>query len=211
MRRAIPASERLLQAATEAFASHGFEGASTHAIAEAVGAPQGLIRHHFGSKQGLWSAVVDRGVVAVLADLEAQGEALTVAGWMTIVERHVELAAVILQALLEGGERAAQAGQKVEPVATRLVALQRRAQPHAGQEVLLPWLAASLALPLLRRHPRPSRRAEPQPRRAEPQPGSDRARALDLLFAWLTTSAAAPAAGPFAVHTARSHLRGGSY
>lgn len=207
MRRAIPASERLLQAATEAFASHGFEGASTHAIAEAVGAPQGLIRHHFGSKQGLWAAVVDRGLTAVLADLEAQGEPLTVAGWMAIVERHTALAAVVLQALLEGGERAAQAGQKVEPVAARLVALQRRAQPLAGEEVLLPWLAASLALPLMRRHrPRPSRRPEPQP-----QPGSDRGRALDLLFAWLTTAAAAPSAGPFAVRTARSHLRGGSY
>jgi len=205
MRRAIPASERLLQAATDAFASHGFEGASTHAIAEAVGAPQGLIRHHFGSKQGLWSAVVDRGVATVLADLDTQGETLTVAGWMAIVDRHIELAAVVLQALLEGGERAAQAGQKVEPIAARLVALQRRAQPHAGEEVLLPWLAASLALPLMRRHQhRPSRRAEPQP-------GSDRGRALDLLFAWLTTPAAAPAAGPFAVRTARSHLRGGNY
>jgi AcrR family transcriptional regulator len=204
MRRAIPASERLLQAATEAFASHGFEGASTHAIAQAVGAPQGLIRHHFGSKHGLWSAVLDRGVKAALVDLESQGEALTVAGWMAIVERHIEVAAVLLQALLEGGERAAQAGQMVEPVATRLLALQRQAQPHASPEMLLPWLAASLALPLMRRHPRPSRRAEPQP-------GSDRARALDLLFAWLTTSAAAPAAGPFALHTARSHLRGGNH
>jgi AcrR family transcriptional regulator len=203
MRRPIPASERLVRAATEAFASHGFEGASTHAIADAVGAPQGLIRHHFGSKHGLWSAVLDRGVAEVLADLEAQGEPLTVAGWMAIVERHVELAAVLLQALLEGGERAALAGQKVEPVAARLAALQRRAQPHAREEVLLPWLAASLALPLIRRLP--------APRGGEPQPGSDRNRALDLLFAWLTTAAAVPAAGPFAVHTARSHLRGSTH
>lgn len=201
MPRALSASERLVRAATEAFASRGFEGASTHGIAEAVGAPQGLIRHHFGSKHGLWSAVLDRGVAAVLADLETQGEPLTVAGWMAIVERHIELAAVLLQALLEGGERSVLAGQKVEPLAARLLVLLRRAQPYSGEEALLPWLAASLALPLMGRHTQ-------VPRRGEPRGSASRVRALDLLFAWLTTAAAAPAAGPFAVNTARSHLRG---
>lgn len=199
MRRPIAASERLLQAAAEAFASRGFEGASTHAIAAAVGAPQGLIRHHFGNKDGLWSAVIDRGVAAVLADLDAHGDGLTVSGWMAIVERHVALAGVLVQALLEGGRRAGLAAQKVAPIAARLLAFLRRAQPHAGEELLLPWLAASLALPLLRRP------------RGMAAPAVDRARALDLLFAWLTTARAPQAAGPFALHTARSHLRGASH
>jgi TetR/AcrR family transcriptional regulator len=107
MRRPGSGSERLLESALSAFAAHGFEGASTHAIAEAAGAPQGLVRHHFGTKEGLWSAVVDRGLADAIADLDALGEGLTVAGWVAIVERHTALAAVLLHALLEGGARAA--------------------------------------------------------------------------------------------------------
>jgi len=204
MRRPVAASDRLLQAAASAFASHGFEGASTHAVARAASAPQGLVRHHFGSKEGLWSAVIDRGVAVVLADLEAQGEGLAVAAWMAIVERHVELAAVLLQALLEGGTRAELAAQKVEPIAARLLAFLRRAQPHAGEELLVPWIAASLAIPLLRRRASGTRRGAAAS-------AADRARALDLLLAWLTTARAPQAAGPFALHAARSHLRGASH
>lgn len=202
MRRRAPMPERLIEAATAAFAARGFEGASTHEIAKAAGAPQGLVRHHFGSKDGLWSAVVERGLEGALADLEALPGGLTVAAWMAVVDRHTELAAVLVQALLEGGRRAEAAAGHVQPVLERLLAFQRRAQPDANLEQLAPWLAASLAGPLLRRARAPH----------DPSEGAAaRGRELDLLFAWLASARPPQPAGPFAVQTARSQLRGRSY
>lgn len=199
MRRAASGSDRLLETALSAFATHGFEGAGTRGIAEAAGAPQGLIRHHFGSKEGLWRAVVERGLAEVMADLDALGEGLTVAGWLAIVERHGSLAAVLLHAGLEGGARANDVVTALEPVLGRLLAFQRRAVPSAGIEQLVPWLAASLAPVLLRRAAR---------RRPVPSALPIRAREVDRLFAWLTSTRAPQAVGPFAVHAARAQLRG---
>jgi TetR/AcrR family transcriptional regulator len=48
--------ERLVDAAIECFARHGFEGTSVRAIAEQAGVTFQLIRHHFGSKEDLWAA-----------------------------------------------------------------------------------------------------------------------------------------------------------
>lgn len=52
--------ELLLQAAAAAFAEHGFSGASTDAIAAAAGRTSGALYSHFGSKQGLLAALLDR-------------------------------------------------------------------------------------------------------------------------------------------------------
>jgi len=50
---------RLLEAALKRFAEKGFQGASLREIAEDAEITHGLIRHHFGSKDDLWRAVVD--------------------------------------------------------------------------------------------------------------------------------------------------------
>jgi TetR/AcrR family transcriptional regulator len=55
----IVASE-LLDAALHEFAAHGFEGATTRAIAERAGAHQPQINYHFESKEQLWHAAIDR-------------------------------------------------------------------------------------------------------------------------------------------------------
>jgi AcrR family transcriptional regulator len=44
---------------TPEFAAHGFEGASTRAIATAAGTHQPQINYHFDSKDELWKAAVD--------------------------------------------------------------------------------------------------------------------------------------------------------
>jgi AcrR family transcriptional regulator len=54
----LVASE-LLEAALVEFASRGFEGASTRAIAERAGWHQPQINYHFSSKEQLWRAAVD--------------------------------------------------------------------------------------------------------------------------------------------------------
>ncbi|MEM9731360.1 MAG: TetR/AcrR family transcriptional regulator, partial [Myxococcota bacterium] len=53
------AREALLEAAAQEFAENGFRGASVSRIAKRTGVTQPLINHHFGSKDGLWRAVLD--------------------------------------------------------------------------------------------------------------------------------------------------------
>lgn len=51
--------EAILRAARAEFAAHGFAGATTVAIAKRAGVTQPLIHHHFGSKQKLWTAILN--------------------------------------------------------------------------------------------------------------------------------------------------------
>jgi AcrR family transcriptional regulator len=51
--------QRIMQSAQTLFAARGFEGVSLRDIAEHSGITHGLIRHHFGSKEDIWRAVVD--------------------------------------------------------------------------------------------------------------------------------------------------------
>jgi AcrR family transcriptional regulator len=52
--------ERILAAALRAFSENGFDGATTRDIATAAGVNLGLIQYHFGGKDKLWRAAVDR-------------------------------------------------------------------------------------------------------------------------------------------------------
>ena len=57
--RAAVTREALLDAALHEFAAHGFDGASTRAIATRAGTHQPQINYHFESKEALWQAAVD--------------------------------------------------------------------------------------------------------------------------------------------------------
>jgi TetR/AcrR family transcriptional regulator len=50
----------LLRAGQTAFARYGFQGASLRKIAAVAGVDPGLASHHFGSKEALWQAVIER-------------------------------------------------------------------------------------------------------------------------------------------------------
>ena len=54
------ARERLLDAAEAEFSRAGFGGATTKAIAAAAGVAQGLLHYHFGTKERLFEAVIER-------------------------------------------------------------------------------------------------------------------------------------------------------
>lgn len=58
-RKSQETRDRIVQAALEVFATHGFEGGSTRQIAALAGENQGLITYHFSTKENLWKAAVD--------------------------------------------------------------------------------------------------------------------------------------------------------
>jgi AcrR family transcriptional regulator len=70
----------LLAAAAEEFARHGPKGARIQAIVERAGVNERMIYHHFGSKDGLYAAV-----------LEAQARGLAEA-WRQVIDTAAELA-----------------------------------------------------------------------------------------------------------------------
>ena len=62
-RSGIRQRERILSAATEVFARHGYAGSSLRQIASEVGVTPAAILVHFGSKEGLLMAVLDHWTV----------------------------------------------------------------------------------------------------------------------------------------------------
>ena len=63
--------QRILGAARETFARHGYDGASVRAIAETAGVAQGLMYNYFGSKDDLLRAVFREGARDVAEALAA--------------------------------------------------------------------------------------------------------------------------------------------
>jgi len=58
--RAVETRERLVDAALEVFARHGFEGATTRDIASRAGVALAALPYHFTTKEALWKAAADR-------------------------------------------------------------------------------------------------------------------------------------------------------
>lgn len=71
-RSATPSTqERLLVAGAELFADRGLQGASVRAICKRAGTSMNMIHHYFGSKQGLFDAIV-RDFSAAVFDVPMQ-------------------------------------------------------------------------------------------------------------------------------------------
>jgi AcrR family transcriptional regulator len=58
--RSLDTRERLVEAALQVFASHGFEGATTREIARRAGVALAALPYHFTTKEALWRAAADR-------------------------------------------------------------------------------------------------------------------------------------------------------
>lgn len=56
--RSLDTKQRIFEAAAREFATKGFEGASTRAIAASAGVNHPIVTYHYQSKIGLWQAVL---------------------------------------------------------------------------------------------------------------------------------------------------------
>jgi AcrR family transcriptional regulator len=108
---------RIVDAALALFAERGYEGVSVRDIAEGAGAAHGLIRHHFGSKEGVWRAVVDAAgaeyegaLRSLMAGAVSEEEAVVAAaevvrGVVLVSARHPGIASLLAHEGTGGGER----------------------------------------------------------------------------------------------------------
>jgi AcrR family transcriptional regulator len=158
----IAARERILDVALSLFASHGFEGASTREVALAAGVQQGLVGYHFGSKEGLWRAVVDAGFARLGAAAQAREPITALEPRLRLrlrLERALELAVdepLLLRlaghAMLCGGSRFAwlveQHLRPLQDALRRVLAGVPGGGPAPGvlERQLVGWLAAQVAL-----------------------------------------------------------------
>ncbi len=76
---ATDARERIVAAAVDEFAEHGYDGATIRAIADRAGVDSALVHHYFGSKADLFGETIDTPIrpdIAVAAILEGPHEDL---------------------------------------------------------------------------------------------------------------------------------------
>ena len=59
----------MLDAAERVMAEHGFEAATLARVVEEAGIPMSSVHHHFGSKDGILLAIMERGADCFFADL----------------------------------------------------------------------------------------------------------------------------------------------
>src|ERR1700677_325127 len=64
---------RILDAATQAFFSAGYDRTTIRAVASAAGVDAGLVMHYFGSKQELFRRVIDAAPVPEVSGAPGQG------------------------------------------------------------------------------------------------------------------------------------------
>lgn len=110
--------QRIVQSARTLFAARGFEAVSLRDIADHSGVTHGLIRHHFGSKEDIWRAVIDAAFQEYLAvitplvetAMRGNGAALPTAKAVSravIVTsgRYPEVMRLVMHEGVEGGSR----------------------------------------------------------------------------------------------------------
>lgn len=159
------ARDELLEAAQRAFAERGFEATSLRDITDEAGVAHGMVRHHFGSKAGLWRAVVDRAVDRYTSTLaphaapapqhqhDVRGATrAAVRAFLDVNARHPELLRLTLNESVRGGERLDYLLRRYEPVAALMAPLFRQAQqagylPEFTQSSFLLFLLTAGAMP----------------------------------------------------------------
>ena len=130
-------STRLLEAGRRVFARQGYEGASIRAITQEASVNLGAVTYHFGSKEGLYDAVVES-VLAPLRDRVTEaasksGDPLRrIEGVVRAFYRHLsqnpDQASFMLQQVTAGGAPIQPVQQTMRQVTTVLSNLVREGQ-----------------------------------------------------------------------------------
>ena len=103
---------RIIEAAVDQFATHGFESASTRQIATAAGVNAPALQYYFDNKEGVYLACVEHILAQLWAQLtdevSAAEEALEDphADDRTLIERYLDILGVFLSFILETPESA---------------------------------------------------------------------------------------------------------
>jgi len=119
--------EALLAAATELFAERGPAGVSVRDIAARAGVNHGLVHRHFGSKDAVLRAALDRQWESLLRPVEAAPEDLELLAWLWQPDAVPEAGwRIMARALLDG--YAPRDLRRNFAVMQRLVAASRRQQ-----------------------------------------------------------------------------------
>jgi AcrR family transcriptional regulator len=155
----MPRAERedaMLEAAGDAFATHGFHEASMDAIARAAGISKPMLYNYFGSKQGLYIAYAERSGRALINSMRdaesrsapaAQRLHAGILAFLTYAEQHSSGWTVLhRETLAQGGQLAAELTALRERVAEMLTRLfNDEAFAHAfagaGESLASWWLA----------------------------------------------------------------------
>ena len=104
-RRGMRSRELVLDAAERVMAEHGFEAATLARVVTEAGIPMSSVYHHFGSKDGILLAVMERGAGRFFADLPdltrragrpAQHPARVVSGAIGTLQRHPDFLRLLI-------------------------------------------------------------------------------------------------------------------
>lgn len=150
----------VVAAARALFAERGVDAVGTRHIAAAAGVAHGLVRHHFGSKAGVWHAVVDAADAEFAAALIPLADAVDgggrdvadfVAGFVDACARQPDIARLLVHEGTVGGERLDQLLERLNnaratfaPISARLRAAGRLSDIDDDEFLLLLLMAGMM-------------------------------------------------------------------
>jgi AcrR family transcriptional regulator len=155
----LTARARIRQAALAQFTEHGYERTTIRGVAAAAGVSPGLVRHHFGSKQGLRDAIDAHVMIEVLRlndELKEDSERGDLRRTILSREEVRPYQGYLLRALMEGSPTMAMLFDSMISLSEEWVVLadQRRTdEPFTDTRTRAVVLTAlGLAVPLLHEH-----------------------------------------------------------
>jgi len=100
---------RILDAATQAFFSAGYDRTTIRAVAAAAGVDAGLVMHYFGSKQELFRQVIDAAPVPEISGAPGQAAEQILAALANRLESEPVASLALLRSMLTNPEAASAA------------------------------------------------------------------------------------------------------
>lgn len=139
----------LLEAAINEFASKGFEGASTRAIASAANAHQPQILYHFDSKEELWRCSVDELFAQLAAATKTDADLPAQSYFPLLFRRYVEFTAATPQLTQLMTHEAGTASERLAWLTERHVQWWYDGTAHAWAELRKAGIAAPIDADLI--------------------------------------------------------------